>query len=65
VAAESVPCQRPTGGGGRHTEGQGAGPVTNWQGVVNLAPTVLAGLAVTSHNSGTLSTVTMNTVSVT
>jgi hypothetical protein len=32
---------------------------------VSLAPTVLAGLAVTSHNSGALSTVTMNTVSVT
>jgi hypothetical protein len=32
---------------------------------VNLAPTVLAGLAVTSHTSGALSTVTMNTVSVT
>jgi hypothetical protein len=31
---------------------------------VSLGSTVLAGLAVTSHNSGVLSTVVMNSVSV-
>ena len=39
-------------------------PIAGSTATVSLGSTVLAGLAVTSHNTGTLSTVTMNSVSV-